>query len=189
MKEKWEKMRTELWPRVLSAFFSHLSFISESDFFVKAFFETNGTVRALPALSLIVSSRFFPALRPSAHFVARCRGKPRPRPLWEPGFFSSGFWRLSHPWFFPHFTSRSFFFSNMCLKTQKMWSLPLSVLTFCLQPFTAVTVSTYVGSPIAAIGFAPARQSFDHAVKMKSSAGWQDTMYELGHKIISIRDF
>ena len=48
---------------------------------VPALFETNGTVRALPALSLIVSSRFFPALRPSAHFVARCRGKPRTRPL------------------------------------------------------------------------------------------------------------
>ena len=77
----------------------------------------------------------------------------------------------------------------MCLKTQKMWSLPLSVLTFCLQPFTAVTVSTYVGSPIAAIGFAPARQSFDHAVTKKSSAGRQDTMYELGHKIVSIRKF
>ena len=48
---------------------------------VPALFETIGTVRALPALSLIVSSRFFPALRPSAHFVARCRGKPRTRPL------------------------------------------------------------------------------------------------------------
>ena len=52
---------------------------------VPALFETNGTVRALPALSLIVSSRFFPALRPSAHFVARCRGKPRTRPLLEAG--------------------------------------------------------------------------------------------------------
>jgi hypothetical protein len=92
-------------------FLFHFSFISESVFFcygclltdsfyssqvflvidlsdqslrldqVPALFETNGTVRALPALSLVVSSRFFPALRPSAHFVARCRGKPRTRPL------------------------------------------------------------------------------------------------------------
>jgi hypothetical protein len=54
---------------------------------VPAFYETNGHGAPFRhrRSEICFVLRFVPALRPSAHFVARCREKQRPRPLWEPG--------------------------------------------------------------------------------------------------------
>ena len=70
------------------------------------------TSRCVPMATLVPIATFclvpFVAMRPSAHFVARCRGKPRPRPLWEPGFASALIFLLRCV-FFPLLISPDFF--------------------------------------------------------------------------------
>ena len=150
------------------------------------------------------------------------RGKPRPRPLWEPGYASalkvvcsrcrqgesppflvccivvpsqcslcgkvpwettsqatvgagvlfSGFWRISAgPLIFSRFTLCLFFFSNMCLKTQKMWSLPVSVFNFCCAALYSSDSDNIFLKPHRRDRLRAGAPSFDHVVRTKSSAG------------------
>ena len=121
-----------------------------------------------------------PSQTPSAHFVARCRWKPRLRPLWKPGFFS----RFLEA--FGSFVISSFYFvfilfhNNVCLKTQKMWSLPLLVLTFCCAALQSSDSGNMCRKPHRRDLLRAGAPSFDHVVTMRSSAGRQDTLYGLG---------